>query len=149
MKIQDAANIGNEWNIGIFHTTLVKLSGDPPIGDWILIQRWKVEKSDAFKANGWMEYRNGFGEKNGNEYWMGLENMRKMLETGRWQLYIGLRALKYPTWSYIIYNDFKIGDEIRGDLKLVFSSSWELNQIFSRGHATLHLAVSVGRSVGR
>ena len=73
-----------------------------------------MEKSDAFKDNGWMEYRNGFGKKNGNEYWMGLENMRQLLETGRWQLYIGLRALKYPTWSYIIYNDFSIGEEIKG-----------------------------------
>ena len=62
-----------------------------------------------------MEYRNGFGEKSGGEFWMGLEKMRQLLETGRWQLFIGLRSLKYPTWSYIIYNDVRIGEEIKGD----------------------------------
>merc|ERR1712168_1580580 len=91
-----------------------KSEGDPPIGNWTLIQRWHVEKSDAFKDNGWIEYRNGFGEKSGGEYWMGLENMRQLLETDRWQLFIGIRSLKSPTWSYIIYNDFRIGEEIKG-----------------------------------
>ena len=102
------------WFINISSDGETKSKGDPPIGNWTLIQRWHVEKSDAFKDNGWIEYRNGFGETSGGEYWMGLENMRQLLETDRWQLFIGLRSLKYPTWSYIIYNDFRIGEEIKG-----------------------------------
>lgn len=94
---------------------------DPPIGEnWTLIQHWRIGQSDAFKNNGWMQYRSGFGarDKTGPDYWLGLENMRRLTATGSWQLFVGLRSPSSETnandWSYVIYNDFKIGDEIKG-----------------------------------
>jgi len=79
--------------------------------NWVMLQHWKVDESDVFDNNGWSDYKDGFGtpDEGATDYWMGLERMHQMTSSGRWRLLIKLRKNDYPTYNWIMYDDFKVG----------------------------------------
>lgn len=85
----------------------VRCDMSPDTGGWIVIQR-RVNDSDFYKT--WDEYKNGFGDLNGN-FWLGNEIIWTLTKTGSWKLRFDL------TWNnvengYAEYSSFAIADEV-------------------------------------
>merc|ERR1711942_219266 len=79
---------------------------------WIMLQHRTVREGDeAFETAGWEDYKRGFAEngESTNAFWFGLEDMHRLTSSGRWRLLIKIRASRFPTHSYIMYDDFKVG----------------------------------------
>ena len=82
-------------------------------GGWIVFQRRVDASVDFFR--GWEEYKNGFGDLNGN-FWLGLEKIHKLASPGRRAI---LRVdMKHftdtSTIKYAEYRDFEILSESEG-----------------------------------
>ena len=82
-------------------------------GRWIVFQR-RVDASVDF-YRGWDEYKNGFGDLNGN-FWLGLEKIHKLTSLGkRAILRVDLKHFRAPNkLRYALYNQFKIANESEG-----------------------------------
>ncbi len=76
-------------------------------GGWTIIQR-RVDDSQSFDNN-WDEYRNGFGDFNGN-FWLGLHKIKRITDMGNYELYIGLEDFIART-VYSRYSSFSLGSE--------------------------------------
>ena len=80
-------------------------------GGWTVIQQ-RMDGSVAFNRT-WQDYRNGFGDPNGN-YWLGLEKIRRLVtQPGKiFQLYFGMQSFNpRDTYRFSLYNSFSIGSE--------------------------------------
>ncbi|KAI8747662.1 BgiBFREP17.3 [Biomphalaria glabrata] len=76
-------------------------------GGWMIIQRRINGKVDFYR--GWKEYRDGFGDYNIGEFYLGNENIFKLTSTGQYDLRIDL---EYNNKSYFAqYEDFKVLNE--------------------------------------
>ena len=89
-------------------------------GGWIVIQR-RIDASVDFNR-GWNDYKNGFGDLNGN-FWLGLEKIHKLASPGRGAiLRMDLKHFKAPNdLKYAEYKKFEILGESEG-YKLTCSS---------------------------
>ncbi|XP_055865186.1 ficolin-1-like, partial [Biomphalaria glabrata] len=75
-------------------------------GGWIIFQR-RINGKDFYR--GWKEYRDGFGDYNIGEFYLGNENIFKLTSTGQYDLRIDL---KYNNIKYFAkYENFKILSE--------------------------------------
>ncbi|KAK0065253.1 BpsFReD22.4, partial [Biomphalaria pfeifferi] len=76
-------------------------------GGWIIFQRRINGKVDFYR--GWKEYRDGFGDYNIGEFYLGNENIFKLTSTGQYDLRIDLEFnyVKY----FAQYKDFKVLSE--------------------------------------
>ena len=78
-------------------------------GGWIVFQR-RVDASVDFNRN-WNEYRNGFGDLNGN-FWLGLEKIHKLAEYGKLAiLRVDIVHMDYPSRLYAKYDVFWVDTE--------------------------------------
>lgn len=79
-------------------------------GGWIVIQR-RINDDISFNRN-WIEYRNGFGEFNGGNFWLGLQNIHEITSSKAYKLYIGMESF-HPTdiAAASAYSYFSVGDE--------------------------------------
>ncbi len=81
-------------------------------GGWTIIQR-RVDQGLDFNKP-WASYRNGFGDLTQN-FWLGLENIRRLTDAVPMELYIGLERFPGPNvpyeTAYASYQMFKIGAE--------------------------------------
>ncbi|KAK0065177.1 BpFREP12.15 [Biomphalaria pfeifferi] len=77
-------------------------------GGWIIFQRRINGKVDFYR--GWKEYRDGFGDYNIGEFYLGNENIFNLTSTGQYDLRIDLEfnSTKY----FAQYENFKILSEI-------------------------------------
>ncbi|KAK0061491.1 BpFREP19.2, partial [Biomphalaria pfeifferi] len=76
-------------------------------GGWSIIQRRINGKVDFYR--GWKEYRDGFGDYNIGEFYLGNENIFKLTSTGQYDLRIDL---KYKNSAFFAqYSGFKILSE--------------------------------------
>ncbi|KAK0061513.1 BpFREP15.1 [Biomphalaria pfeifferi] len=76
-------------------------------GGWIIIQRRVNGKVDFYR--GWKEYRDGFGDYNIGEFYLGNENIFTLTSTGQFDLRIDL---EYNNKTYFAqYEDFKVLSE--------------------------------------
>ncbi|KAI8747657.1 BgiBFREP12.6 [Biomphalaria glabrata] len=76
-------------------------------GGWIIIQRRINGKVDFYRD--WKEYRDGFGDYNIGEFYLGNENIFNLTSTGKYDLRIDL---EYNDKKYFAqYKDFKILNE--------------------------------------
>ncbi|KAK6966000.1 BgMFREP16.2 [Biomphalaria glabrata] len=76
-------------------------------GGWIIIQRRINGKVDFYR--GWKEYRDGFGDYNIGEFYLGNENIFKLTSTGQYDLRIDL---EYNNNIYFAqYKNFKVLNE--------------------------------------
>lgn len=76
-------------------------------GGWTVIQR-RLDGTVSFDRS-WNEYRNGFGDLNG-EFFIGLEKLHKITEAQPQELLINIESFNYET-KYFFYNNFLIGSE--------------------------------------
>ncbi|KAK0065273.1 BpFREP12.2 [Biomphalaria pfeifferi] len=76
-------------------------------GGWIIIQRRINGKVDFYR--GWQEYRDGFGDYDIGEFYLGNENIFKLTSTGQFDLRIDL---EYNSTKYFAqYENFKVLSE--------------------------------------
>ncbi|KAI8747659.1 BgiBFREP26.1 [Biomphalaria glabrata] len=76
-------------------------------GGWIIFQRRINGNVDFYR--GWKEYRDGFGDYNIGEFYLGNENMFKLTSTGQYDLRIDL---EFNDKTYFAqYEDFKVLSE--------------------------------------
>ena len=89
-------------------------------GGWIVFQR-RIDASVDF-YRGWNDYKNGFGDLNGN-FWLGLEKIHKLASPGRGTiLRIDLKHFRAPNeLKYAEYSNFEISSESEG-YKLTYTS---------------------------
>ncbi|XP_056000510.1 ficolin-1-like [Ostrea edulis] len=73
---------------------------------WTMIQR-RVDGSVNF-YRGWEEYKKGFGDPN-SEFWIGLDNIRKLVNNGYTVLRVELEDLQES--AYAEYDSFYIAGE--------------------------------------
>ncbi|KAK0065270.1 BpFREP12.6 [Biomphalaria pfeifferi] len=76
-------------------------------GGWIIIQRRINGKVDFYR--GWKEYRDGFGDYNIGEFYLGNENIFKLTSTGQYDLRIDLEFNN--TKYFAQYENFKLLSE--------------------------------------
>ncbi|XP_013115001.1 fibrinogen-like protein 1 [Stomoxys calcitrans] len=77
-------------------------------GDWTIIQR-RINGSVNFRRN-WQEYKQGFGEFEG-EFWLGLDKIHSITNvSGPVQLHIRMQDVD-NVWKYAQYETFSIGNE--------------------------------------
>ncbi|KAI8747798.1 BgiBFREP21.3 [Biomphalaria glabrata] len=76
-------------------------------GGWIIFQRRINGKVDFYR--GWKEYRDGFGDYNIGEFYLGNENIFSLTSTGQYDLRIDLEFNN--TKYFAQYKDFKILSE--------------------------------------
>ena len=87
----------------------VRCDMDTTTGGWTVIQR-RVSDSDFYRN--WEEYKTGFGTITGN-YWLGNDNIHKIVRQGRYELRIDLTSFSGET-AYAEYREFAIGNEDQG-----------------------------------
>jgi hypothetical protein len=75
-------------------------------GAWTVIQR-RVDNTTDFYRD-WNDYVEGFGEPDGN-YWMGLEAMHQMTNSGDMELRVDLQKFDGSS-AYATYTTFSVGD---------------------------------------
>ena len=82
-------------------------------GGWIVFQR-RVDASVDF-YRGWEDYKNGFGDLNGN-FWLGLEKIHRLASPGKGAiLRVDMKQLNYSnTVKYAEYRKFEILSESEG-----------------------------------
>ena len=82
-------------------------------GGWIVFQR-RIDASVDF-YRGWDEYKNGFGDPNGN-FWLGLEKIHKLASPGRGAiLRVDIKHFNNPdSVRYAEYSVFEIQSESDG-----------------------------------
>lgn len=74
-------------------------------GGWTIIQR-RIDNTTSFNRNR-DEYNVGFGSFNGN-FWLGLENIRRITDTGTHELYIGLQSFTGGLVAFSRYGSFSL-----------------------------------------
>ncbi|ELU00679.1 hypothetical protein CAPTEDRAFT_76041, partial [Capitella teleta] len=72
---------------------------------WTLIQR-RSSRDLAFNRS-WEEYKNGFGDPGGANYWMGLERIHLMTNLHRYSLRVDLESFLNET-TYAKYEEFSL-----------------------------------------
>ena len=82
-------------------------------GGWIVFQR-RVDASVDF-YRGWQDYKNGFGDLNGN-FWLGLEKLHKLASPGKGaMLRVDMKHFRNPdSVKHAEYRDFEILSESDG-----------------------------------
>ena len=80
---------------------------DTTDGGWMVIQRNKKDGVHTFKKT-WKDFKEGFGDLNGDKMWYGLKALNCFTETGQWELRIDFQ-FENKTWSHLHYKQFKVG----------------------------------------
>ena len=81
-------------------------------GGWIIFQR-RISGSVDFYRN-WMDYKNGFGDLNGN-FWLGLDKLHLLAGPSKGAiLRVDLRHMDWPYMIYAEYSTFEIASEADG-----------------------------------
>jgi len=64
------------------------------INGWILMQRKVTGGSVSFVQN-WAEYRDGFGSAAGDNYWLGLDKIYRLMQMGSTRLRVEVQKIAY------------------------------------------------------
>ncbi|XP_063448492.1 ficolin-1-like [Mytilus trossulus] len=76
-------------------------------GQWTVFQRRIDGSTDFYRT--WQEYKQGFGSLN-SEYWLGNDNLHKIICTGNYKLRVDLEDWNGET-QYAEYDTFVVGNE--------------------------------------
>ncbi|XP_072032412.1 fibrinogen C domain-containing protein 1-A-like [Amphiura filiformis] len=96
-------DLGNKGSFKVFCDMKTDDAG------WTVFQK-RINGSVDFYRD-WVEYKNGFGDLDG-EFWLGLDKLNRLTSTQvTWQLKVELEDFEGNT-AYALYDDFHIGDEL-------------------------------------
>ncbi|KRF98353.1 uncharacterized protein Dwil_GK27183 [Drosophila willistoni] len=106
----------SDSEIYIDGTRRIQVAGNPSftapfiraVSDWTVILR-RVYGNVSFSRD-WNEYKNGFGDPNGGDFHIGLDNLYSMLRTRQHELYVSVKDVIGST-GYARYDNFKINHE--------------------------------------
>lgn len=76
-------------------------------GGWTVFQKRQDGSVDFFR--GWSNYKNGFGNLNG-EFWLGLDKIYRLTNSGKFKLRVDLQDTKGKT-AYALYDYFAVTGE--------------------------------------
>jgi hypothetical protein len=76
-------------------------------GGWTVFQRRQDASVDFYR--GWQEYKDGFGDLNGN-FWIGLEKIHRLTKSGQNILRVDLTDFTNDT-AYAQYGNFVLDSE--------------------------------------
>ena len=62
-------------------------------------------------ANTWAQYKNGFGDINTVQFWLGLERIHQLMTSANYRLRIELQQTTTGPWYSLEYWKFIVGDE--------------------------------------
>ncbi|CAB4013219.1 Hypothetical predicted protein [Paramuricea clavata] len=79
-------------------------------GGWTVFQRRQDASVDFYR--GWQDYKNGFGDLNGN-FWLGLDRIRRLTKSGQNVLRVDLMDWTNDT-AYAKYGSFSVASESKG-----------------------------------
>ena len=79
-------------------------------GGWTVFQR-RQDGSENF-YRGWKDYKNGFGDLNGN-FWLGLDNIHRLTKSSKNVLRVDLMDFDYSK-AYAKYETFAVASESEG-----------------------------------
>ncbi|XP_049548421.1 fibrinogen-like protein A [Anopheles darlingi] len=91
----------------VFDSFVAYCEQDKAGGGWMVIQH-RFDGSLSFDRN-WTDYRNGFGEVEG-EHWLGLERIHQFTKEHDCELLIEMKDF-YDNYKYAKYSSFAIGSE--------------------------------------
>ncbi|XP_050081822.1 fibrinogen-like protein 1 [Anopheles aquasalis] len=91
----------------IFNTFVASCEQDKHDGGWMVIQH-RFDGSLSFNRN-WTDYRNGFGEVDG-EHWLGLEHIHQFTKEHDCELLVEMKDF-FNNSKYARYSSFGIGSE--------------------------------------
>jgi hypothetical protein len=77
-------------------------------GGWTVFQRRQDASVDFYR--GWQDYKNGFGDLNGN-FWLGLDRVHRLTKSGQNVLRVDLMDW---TTAYAEYRSFSVASESDG-----------------------------------
>ena len=80
------------------------------IDGWIIIQK-NVLGNCAIFDRSWIDYRNGFGDEEGNYLWFGNEKLYQLLTTGSWKLRVEVQSNDTVNWYSAEYDSFQLSNE--------------------------------------
>ena len=86
-------------------------------GGWTVFQRRQDSSVNFYR--GWQDYKNGFGDLNGN-FWLGLDEIHRLTKSGQNVLRVDLMDWTNDT-AYAKYGSFSVEPEF-GNYKLNLSS---------------------------
>uniref|UniRef100_A0A182YTJ5 Fibrinogen C-terminal domain-containing protein n=1 Tax=Anopheles stephensi TaxID=30069 RepID=A0A182YTJ5_ANOST len=75
-------------------------------GAYTVIQNRQTGSTDFYR--GYSEYRSGFGEFDGGDYWLGLDRIHNITSSGDYELFIQLEDFERNV-TYARYDNFAIG----------------------------------------
>ncbi|XP_035907047.1 angiopoietin-1-like [Anopheles stephensi] len=75
-------------------------------GAYTVIQNRQAGSTDFYR--GYSEYRSGFGEFDGGDYWLGLDRIHNITSSGEYELFILLEDFEKNV-TYARYDNFEIG----------------------------------------
>ena len=76
-------------------------------GGWMVMQRNKKDGVNMFNKK-WKDFKEGFGDLNGDKLWYGLKALNCFTKTGQRELRIDFQ-FENKTWSHLHYKQFKVG----------------------------------------
>jgi hypothetical protein len=79
-------------------------------GGWTVFQRRQDASVDFYR--GWQDYKNGFGDLNGN-FWLGLNQIHRLTKSGQNVLRVDLMSWTSDT-AYAKYGSFSVASECNG-----------------------------------
>jgi hypothetical protein len=76
-------------------------------GGWTVFQRRQDASVDFYR--GWQDYKNGFGDLNGN-FWLGLDKIHRLTQSDQSLLRVDLMDFGHDT-AYAKYGEFSVASE--------------------------------------
>ena len=61
----------------------------------------------------WKDYKNGFGDSTGADFWLGLEKVHQLTLKGHYRLRIEVQQTTSGSWYSAEYWTFRVGDEFK------------------------------------
>ena len=91
-------------------------------GGWTVFQRRQDSSVDFYR--GWQDYKDGFGNSNGN-FWLGLDKIHRLVRSGQNVLRVDLTDWNGDT-AYAKYGKFSVASESDGYRLIIgsYSGTW-------------------------
>nr|XP_053640454.1 microfibril-associated glycoprotein 4-like [Cherax quadricarinatus] len=107
-------------------------------GGWTVVQRRKLQEVQEDFDRGWADYRNGFGNLDG-EMWLGLEPLHQLTYSASYELRVDMFDYQLGH-LYAHYKNFRVGPESDGYRLLATNYSGDAGDALSIFHSGLRFS---------